>query len=78
MKKATTSSRRSGPGIIPDRDHEPLCARQEPPECLGCLLVELRSDATYEEDPEARAVALERLASIRDLVQAHLDDVLAT
>ncbi len=54
--------------------HDPLCALPAA-KCVGCLLVELRSDATYESDPVDKQAALDSLIALRDLVQAHIDDV---
>ena len=53
--------------------HDPLCALPEVC-CVGCLLVDLRSEATYAQGAK-RKEAVARLVEIRDLVQGHLDDV---
>lgn len=64
------------------RNHEPLCVwtldhdwgRSAQPAlimCYGCLLVELRSDATYASEP-VNKLALAGLEYLVELTQAHL------
>lgn len=60
-------------------DHDPLCAYPMslpgPAHCIGCWLVELRSDAAYE-DHETREKAIATLRDLIRLAQAHLHDAL--
>lgn len=54
--------------------HEPLCAMPTEAVCIGCLLVELRSDAAHGSVAE-RAEAYVKLIALRDLVGAHIADI---
>lgn len=61
----------------PQREHDPLCVTPQlrATGCVGCLLVELRSDATYlggDKGGLARLALTELAAS----AQAHLDHTL--
>lgn len=54
--------------------HDPLCAMPIEATCIGCLLVELRSDATYE-SPADRAEAYITLTILRDAIDAIIEDL---
>ncbi len=59
--------------------HDPLCVYRALPyeaTCFGCLLVELRSDAIYADDPEVREQARENLRGLAEMAQAHLLDAM--
>jgi hypothetical protein len=60
-------------------EHDPLCAYPITVpgrfHCIGCWLVELRSDAAYG-SPPAREEAIKTLRELIDMAQAHLHDVL--
>lgn len=57
-------------------DHDPLCVWRDAPwrgGCLGCVLVDLRSEATYAEG-EDRKLAIYALREVVGVAMAHLED----
>jgi hypothetical protein len=58
--------------------HDPLCSlSSHGSTCIGCVLVVLRSDASYADDPAVRRIARYRLLEIADCALDHLRDALA-